>query len=210
MKKMKAFERYRFSESIRAEVFKHTISQKKNNTFGLLSLVDDWAMILLSIHAAKYTYATLYHTHLLFSLIVYFIAICIIGARQRGLADCLHVATHHCFASNRYVNHFLGTFASGYLIFQSFHGYQISHVRHHHPHLGTSKDPDYVSNSSFRRTWSMLIFSCIQMSLKESGICGEERTTKNVQKYLRNLFTPGSSWKYFVYLLKHRICSQVG
>ena len=69
MKKIEAFESYRFSESIRAEVFKHTISQKQNKPFGLLPLVEDWFMILLSVYASKYAYAT-YHTHLPVPLIV--------------------------------------------------------------------------------------------------------------------------------------------
>ncbi|UJR17747.1 hypothetical protein I4U23_004645 [Adineta vaga] len=86
VKKIKAFKRYRFNESIRAQVLQ------------------------------QYNYTE--------KIMIYFISVCIVSARQRGLANCLHQATHHCFASNQYLNYFLGTFSSGYLIFQSFHGMQ--------------------------------------------------------------------------------------
>ncbi|CAF4466151.1 unnamed protein product, partial [Rotaria magnacalcarata] len=111
---------------------------------------------------------------------------CVIGARQRGLARGLHEATHGCFASNKYLNFFLGTFCSGYVVFQSFCGYRASHVRNHHPYLGTDRDPDY-------------------QGLKENGICGIQRTRAHVKRYLWSLLCPIASLNYFLYLVKYRI-----
>ncbi|CAF3302743.1 unnamed protein product [Rotaria socialis] len=119
-------------------------------------------------------------------MFAYFLATCVIGARQRGLARGLHEATHGCFASNQYLNFFLGTFCSGYVVFQSFCGYQASHVRNHHPYLGTDRDPDY-------------------QGLKENGICGVHRTRAHVERYLLSLLWPIASLKYFMYLIKYRI-----
>ncbi|CAF4799385.1 unnamed protein product [Rotaria sp. Silwood1] len=183
---MQLFKRYHFNDCIRQQVFKHTMSQNKNNIYGILLLLEDWSIIFLSIFCSKYVYNNKFDSYFILTIIIYLITVCIIGARQRGLADCLHAAAHNCFASNKYLNFFLGTFSSGYLIFQSFYGYQISHVRNHHPFLGTNRDPDYIS-------------------LKENGIYGEQRTNSNIKKYLINLFTPKSSWNYLLYLIKYRI-----
>jgi len=137
------FERYKFDKAIRDEVSKYTLKNKPDNYHAVLAIAADWIIITLCILLSEYV-----RNHVTFPFIwpiIYFLAVCVIGARQRGLARGLHESTHGCFASNEYLNFFLGTFCSGYVIFQSFHGYQTSHVKNHHPYLGTDRDPDYVS-----------------------------------------------------------------
>lgn len=70
--------------------------------------------------------------------------IVLIGSRQRALATLLHEASHQAIAKNKTLNFIMGTFLSGYLIFQSMSSYSKSHVEGHHNHLGNhEKDPDY-------------------------------------------------------------------
>jgi fatty acid desaturase len=78
------------------------------------------------------------------SFYFYPLTLLIIGSRQRALATLLHDATHHCLAKNKTLNKILGTFFSGYLIFQTWEAYQKSHVYQHHVRLGDPKlDPDF-------------------------------------------------------------------
>jgi fatty acid desaturase len=75
--------------------------------------------------------------------LMYPLAVLFIGARQRGLACLLHSATHRSLARSRWLNWFLGTWGSGYLVFQTWAAYFGSHVVHHHGHFGEAEDPDY-------------------------------------------------------------------
>lgn len=136
------FQRYKFDDNIHKRVLEHTFKCKPDNWHGLIDVLEDWLIVFLFIFSTKLIYN--FYPSFLLALPLYVITICVIGARQRGLADCLHQASHYCLASNQSWNFFLGTFCSGYLIFQNFHGYKKSHVREHHSYLGTDKDPDYV------------------------------------------------------------------
>ena len=138
-----AFQRYKFDEHISKEVLKRTMKQTTDNWHGVLDVIEDWAVVFLFILLSEFVRKL--DMSVTVKLMVYALAVLVIGARQRGLADCLHQASHHCLASNKKLNFLLGTVFSGYTVFQSFYGYQTSHVRNHHPHLGTLKDPDYVS-----------------------------------------------------------------
>lgn len=138
-----AFKRYKFDAHISKEVMQRTMKQTTDNWHGVLGVIEDWAFIFLFILVSEFVRKL--DTSLTVKLMIYFLTVLVIGARQRGLADCLHQASHQCLASNKKLNFLLGTVFSGYTVFQSFYGYQASHVRNHHPHLGTLRDPDYVS-----------------------------------------------------------------
>ncbi|MBT9598403.1 MAG: fatty acid desaturase family protein [Vitreoscilla sp.] len=73
---------------------------------------------------------------------LYPIALVIIAARQRALADLLHQASHLALARSRGLNRFLGTWCSGYLVFQTWKAYIESHVAKHHGRFGKLEDPD--------------------------------------------------------------------
>lgn len=75
---------------------------------------------------------------------VYVASVVVIGCMMRALATVLHESSHKILARSRWLNHFLGTFCSGYLIVQSWHPYFVSHVLGHHARLGDEDhDPDY-------------------------------------------------------------------
>ncbi|MFK0086254.1 guanitoxin biosynthesis L-arginine gamma (S) hydroxylase [Pseudomonas sp. NPDC090755] len=72
------------------------------------------------------------------------LAILLIGSRQRALATLLHEAAHGALCRNKRFGKFLGTWCSGYLIFQSWVSYKRSHTVDHHHKLGDQdRDPDY-------------------------------------------------------------------
>lgn len=73
----------------------------------------------------------------------YPLAVLLIGARQRAIADILHQSTHRALARNPILNKTIGVFA-GYLVFQTWRAYWKSHVANHHGKFGTSGDPDYA------------------------------------------------------------------
>ncbi|UJR17774.1 hypothetical protein I4U23_004672 [Adineta vaga] len=154
-----AFKRYKFDEILINKIAQYTLINKTDNYHGPLAIIEDWTIIVLCAMISQYVFNNI---HLKFAwTFVDIPVICIIGARQRGLAR-------------------------GYVIFQSFYGYQTSHVKNHHPYLGTDRDPDY-------------------QGLKENNICGINRSTANVKRYLRSLFLPSASVNYLLYLIKYRI-----
>jgi fatty acid desaturase len=121
---------YKFDHSILKEI---KSLAKLDNWHGILALLEDYFVIILSI---LITYRISWY--------FYPFAILIIGARQRGLATLLHEAAHGTLAKNKYLNFVIGSVLSGYLIFQNFSGYKKNHVELHHRFLGhSSLDPDY-------------------------------------------------------------------
>ncbi len=121
---------YTFDSSINKEI---KTLHKLDNWHGILALLEDYFVIFISIIITSYI--TWYF---------YPFAVLIIGARQRALATLLHEAAHKTLAKNKYLNFILGSFFSGYLIFQNFTGYQRTHVYLHHRYLGHPLfDPDY-------------------------------------------------------------------
>ena len=104
---------------------------KLDNYHGLLAVLEDYCVIAGAIAI------------LWLSPFCYPISILVIGARQRALATLLHESAHKTLCRNRQLNYLLGTWFSGYLIFQLYKPYIQSHVLHHHKYLGQpGKDPD--------------------------------------------------------------------
>jgi fatty acid desaturase len=98
---------------------------------GMGQILEDFIIIVLAALLCR------------LSWLLYPASLVLIGCRQRGLADILHQSAHHTLARNRVANVVLGTICSGYLVFQLFIPYRVSHVKHHHPNLGHPvKDPD--------------------------------------------------------------------
>lgn len=124
------YEQYKFSLNIKSQLIELT---KLDNWHGLLALLEDSILILTSI--------------LITSQITWFfypIALLVIGSRQRALTTILHDSAHGILAKNKSLNCVLGTFCSGYLIFQQMIPYKKSHCHGHHSHLGDPKlDPDF-------------------------------------------------------------------
>lgn len=116
---------------------------KCDNYHGIIALFLDWGFICLAILLSNDI-----------SFYFYPLTLLLIGSRQRALATLLHEAAHNCIVKNRDLNYLIGTFFSGYWIFQSFNAYKQSHVGGHHGSLGDkNKDPDfqyYLSQGLYR------------------------------------------------------------
>lgn len=177
------YENYRFSPLILDRL---RPLLRKDNYHGLLQLIEDWVVIggatALSVWAWR-------HASMPFAIGAYAVAVAVIGARQRALADLLHQATHRTLARSPWLNVFLGTWPSGDLVLQSYTGYHASHVRRHHPLLGDpAQDPDYAA-------------------LIASGLYGSRRSPGAVRRYLWRLVRVGSTVEYVRYLLTNRIAN---
>lgn len=122
-------ERYKFSQDIKREVTQLCVL---NNHSGFLAIGLDFLVIAAAVLLAE---ANSYF---------YPVAFLIIGSRQRALATILHESAHGTLAKNKLMNRILGTYLSGYLIFQTWDSYKKSHVQKHHHKLGQATvDPDY-------------------------------------------------------------------
>ncbi len=103
-----------------------------DNYHGFWAFLLDYFCIALAIYFSEKI------------IYLYPIAILIIGYRQRALATLLHEASHMVLAKNKQLNRLLGGFFAGNLVYQSWHGYRMSHVMKHHRHLGNIEiDPDF-------------------------------------------------------------------
>jgi fatty acid desaturase len=123
-------QRYHFSKSIQDQLSE-------------LRGLDNWHGLI----AAFYDYGVIAFGAALFYLSPWFypLSILLIGSRQRAFATLLHESVHSCLAKSRFLNRLLGTYMSGYLIFQEYNTYRDSHVKRHHAFLGDKeKDPDYT------------------------------------------------------------------
>lgn len=102
-----------------------------DNWHAVCALLMDYALIVLAVILSEYSY--------------YFmpLSLLIIGSRQRALATILHEASHGALTRNKTLGRALGTYFSGYLIFQTWESYKESHVYYHHQKLGTQLDPDF-------------------------------------------------------------------
>lgn len=88
------------------------------------------------------------------------LALCVIGARQLGLAVVMHEAAHRTLFANRRLNDWVGNWLAAYPIWAEVTPYRAYHLQHH-AHTGTPRDPDLglaapfpVTRRSFwRKVW---------------------------------------------------------
>ena len=121
--------RYRFTKDINKKLNQLIVL---DNWHGIIALLYDYAVIFFAIH--------------LYFMSPYFypITLLFIGSRQGALSNLLHESAHSRLAHNKTLNYVLGTYLSGYLIFQEYYTFIASHIKSHHHHLGDQeKDPDY-------------------------------------------------------------------
>ena len=121
--------KHRFSKDIKAKIKTLCVY---DNYHGPLAVLQNLFWISFSIYLSEYSFWFIPLTLLL------------IGSRQRALATLLHEAAHGALCSNRRIEKILGTWCSGYLIFQTWASYRRSHTLEHHHKLGDPNcDPDY-------------------------------------------------------------------
>lgn len=172
--------RYRFTAPILERVRK---CRANDNYHGVRELVEDWCVILVSMYGSVLAWRIDWRL----GLLIYCLALVLIGGRQRALADILHQCSHGTLTKNTRLGNVLGTLCSGYLVLQSLTGYRVSHVYRHHRFLGDPNlDPDY-------------------RQYQEWGICGANRSALAVRWHLARTFSPSRTLSYLIYLVKHRI-----
>lgn len=119
--------KYHFSRQIKLQEKK---LQELNNWRGLLTLPEDLFWISLAIWMAHQF------------VILYLLALIVIGSRMRGLATILHESSHGTLAKNTFLNNLWG-YIAGYSILQIPAQYYQTHVLQHHCKFGNlQKDPD--------------------------------------------------------------------
>ncbi len=143
-------QKYEFSKEIKTSI--KNIS-KSNNYSCIIALTSDYAIIFIAVYFSELSYY------------LYPLSALLIGSRQRALATILHEAAHKTLCRNRIANKIIGTYLSGYFVFQTWEAYIKSHVFNHHAKLGCiDNDPDYLyyrqagvfdtqSNSDFFRKY---------------------------------------------------------
>jgi fatty acid desaturase len=145
--------RHRFSESVTEDL---RGLRKLDNWHGPLALLTDWVVILaVAVLTESVSGWAWWPVYLL-------VALPVIGTRQRALATLLHESAHETLARDKRLNKFLGTWFSGYVIFQAFEAYRRSHVRGHHGSFGDPRrDPDLRAHISagMYRPQSGLVFT---------------------------------------------------
>lgn len=85
------------------------------------------------------------------------IALCMIGARQLGMAVVMHEAAHRTLFKERRLNDWVGNWLAAYPVWAEVAPYRAYHLVHH-TRTGTAQDPDLglaapfpITPSSFRR-----------------------------------------------------------
>lgn len=125
----KTIKKHRFSKEISREL---NALIELDNWHGIIALAYDYLIICLAI---KIYFIDSY---------LYPITLLLVGSRQGALSNLLHEAAHCRLTRNKTLNYILGTYLSGYLIFQEYNTFVDSHIKAHHHHLGDrEKDPDY-------------------------------------------------------------------
>ena len=172
---------HRFSEDIISRVRQ---CAQIDNWHGPLELLGDWLVIAAAITVSCLSFR---HLNFLLGVVIYAVAIFLIGGRQRALADILHQASHHTLMSNRKLGKMLGTLFAGYLVLQSYSGYWHTHVYFHHRSLGDPvMDPDYVQ-------------------YQRNNLCRENLRRSVLIRYLRSLCGLRANVSYVRYLFRDRM-----
>ncbi|MBJ2157212.1 fatty acid desaturase [Variovorax sp. IB41] len=121
--------RYQFDEKVKNSIH---LLYRYNNSAGILAVCVNFSLIAAVIALSEY------------SMWFLPVSILVIGSRQRALATLLHEASHGILSRSKRLNRFLGTWLSGYLVFQTWSAYKASHVHAHHSKLGNpTHDPDF-------------------------------------------------------------------
>lgn len=131
--------RHRFAAEVREKIWTlHSL----DNLHGPAAWASDVAWIAAAIALAQLARGTV-----VFWPSYILVALPVIATRQRALATLLHESAHGVIAKSEWLNDLLGTYLSGYLIFQTRAAYFASHVRDHHGKFGDpDDDPDLIGH----------------------------------------------------------------
>jgi fatty acid desaturase len=105
---------------------------RRSNRQGAMYLAGDWALIAASISV-----------HLLVGgVVVYLIAVVVIGVRMRALGNLMHEAAHAKLFTSARVNAVAGTVLCGWPLLVNFRRYAALHRMHHRYLWRDDRDPD--------------------------------------------------------------------
>ena len=120
----------RLSSDVRKRVARLT---RLDNWHGLLGVLQEYAIIAFAVWLCVGV-----------SWWCYPVSAVLVGSAHRSLGHFLHEAAHRTLTRSTRLNLVLGTYFSGYLIFQMYTPYRNTHVGCHHRNLGDPEtDPDY-------------------------------------------------------------------
>lgn len=127
------------AQELRKKLPKKTLEvlRKPNWYRVLFDISFDWISIILFWYLS-------YKIGLWF----YFIAIFIIGNRQRALGNLLHDASHGSLLSNRFLNDWVSNIFTAIPLNNLLKHYRKDHIKHHIL-LGTKGDPDLIHKDSY-------------------------------------------------------------
>jgi fatty acid desaturase len=106
--------------------------EQKDNWHNIIYVGADWLIIALAIVITSLARM---------NIIVYVLAVIVIGSRQRGLMNLLHEASHKKLFKNRAANAVIGRVFTSYPMGASFTAYQSNHYIHHGFLWDFNKDP---------------------------------------------------------------------
>ena len=127
------------AQELRKKLPKETLEvlRKPNWYHVLFDISFDWISIILFWYLS-------YKIGLWF----YFIAIFIIGNRQRALGNLLHDASHGSLLSNRFLNDWISNIFTAIPLNNLLKYYRKDHIKHHIL-LGTKDDLDLIHKDSY-------------------------------------------------------------
>jgi fatty acid desaturase len=109
---------------------------------GVAMIAHAWAMIIGAIALVAW------FAHSPIVVLVYPLAVGIIGSRQLGLAILMHDGAHGCLSPNEKINLLLSQWFCAYPIFAETRAYRRYHFQHH-AHTQQHDDPDLVLSAPF-------------------------------------------------------------
>jgi fatty acid desaturase len=109
----------------------------------LLGVCTEWA-IIAAMMAACIAYP---------SVLVWIVAVFIIGTRQHALGIMAHEGVHSLVSTTRSVNDGLANWLTAYPLMYSVQGYRTYHLQHHR-WLETAKDPEQTALRLYPREWT--------------------------------------------------------
>ena len=123
---------------------------KINASLSWLHIAAEWGMIL----------STIYVCQMLWSPLLYLLAVAFLGARQHALLILMHDGVHYRLFRNRRLNDWVTEVLLAWPNLISARAYRKNHFAHH-LYLNTDRDPDWVRRQgdpdwSFPKGWSDL------------------------------------------------------
>jgi fatty acid desaturase len=145
----------------------------RSNRQGTMYLAGDWALIAASISV-----------HLLVGgVVVYLIAVVVIGVRMRALGNLLHEAAHGKLFTSARMNAVAGTVLCGWPLLMNFGRYAALHRMHHRYLWRDDRDPD---------------LALYRLTGTETGSAGEVSFAAFLVRHVLLVIVPVMPWRRLI------------